>query len=151
MERKFLKDLGIPEEAVEKIMAENGRDIAACKERVSGELEAARELARRAQSRELDAAAAVELARAGAKNTRAVKALLDLQGLAVEEDGSVPGLREQVDALKEDPETRFLFREPEPPRGFLPGEGRDGLPGTGAQLSLGEAVRSALLDAERNP
>ena len=48
MKRDFLKELGIAEEAIDKIMAENGRDIEAAKAKyadyddVKGQLETAK-------------------------------------------------------------------------------------------------------------
>ena len=159
MERKFLKDLGLSEDAVEQIMAENGKDIAAQKERLSAESQRAlelenrlsaekEELLRQLHGQELDAAVAMELSKEGARNLKAARALLNLENAEFSEDGSIAGLMEQILSLKSAPETGFLFEKPEAPRGFLPGEGRDGLPGGGVPLSLGEAVRTALLEAE---
>lgn len=43
MERDFLRELGVSEEAVEKIMMENGKDIAAEAEKRNKKLEAERD------------------------------------------------------------------------------------------------------------
>lgn len=44
-----------------------------------------------------------------AKNTKAVMALLNLEGAELGEDGTVKGLSEQIDKLKADEGTAFLF------------------------------------------
>ena len=46
---------------------------------------------------------------AKAKNVIAVKALLKLEELKLEEDGTVKGLIEQIDSLKNDESSKFLF------------------------------------------
>ena len=54
---------------------------------------------------------AVEKALTGAKakNIKAVKALLDLEGAKLDKDGNVKGLQEQIDKLVADESTKFLF------------------------------------------
>lgn len=54
---------------------------------------------------------AVELALIGAKakNTKAVKALLNLENLEIGEDGKVKGLEDQIKNLTKDEGTAFLF------------------------------------------
>lgn len=68
---------------------------------------------------------AVELALIGAKakNTKAVKALLNLENLEIGEDGKVKGLEDQIKNLIKDEGTAFLFEvenKPEIPRGTDP-------------------------------
>lgn len=46
---------------------------------------------------------------AKAKNTKAVKALLDLTDAKLADDGSVVGLKEQIEKLTADESTKFLF------------------------------------------
>ena len=55
------------------------------------------------------------LAAAGAKNDKAVKALIDLEKVSLDATGKVIGLSEQLDALKEDESTSFLFHEQQDP------------------------------------
>lgn len=45
MERKFLKDLGVADEAIDKVMAENGKDV----EKVKGELKTTQDTLKTAQ------------------------------------------------------------------------------------------------------
>ena len=54
---------------------------------------------------------AVDTALLGAKalNTKAVKALLNLENAELDEDGTVKGLADQIKALKEAEDSKFLF------------------------------------------
>lgn len=68
---------------------------------------------------------AVELALIGAKakNTKAVKALLNLENLEIGEDGKVKGLEDQIKNLTKDEGTAFLFEaesKTETPKGTDP-------------------------------
>lgn len=47
----------------------------------------------------------------GARNVRIILPLLKEQELSLQEDGSILGLKEQIQSLKKDPETSFLFYE----------------------------------------
>ncbi|MDR0222626.1 MAG: phage scaffolding protein [Oscillospiraceae bacterium] len=60
----------------------------------------------------LEGAVEAAVARSGARNVKAVKALLDLSGAVFSEDGTVAGLKEQLDALKSAGDTEFLFVKP---------------------------------------
>lgn len=64
---------------------------------------------------QLKIAAAVEkaLTEGGAKNIKAVKALLDLTDAKLGDDGTVKGLTEQIDKLKADEGSKFLFNATE--------------------------------------
>lgn len=70
---------------------------------------------------------AVELALAGAKarNTKAVKALLDLSKAKVGEDGTVAGLEDQLKALRESDAYLFAESQQQQPqlRGVVPQDG----------------------------
>lgn len=57
----------------------------------------------------IDNAIDLALTNAKAKNLKAVKALLDLDGIELDENGNVKGLEEKVKALVEGEETSFLF------------------------------------------
>ena len=65
------------------------------------------------------------LTESGAKNIKAARALLNLDDAALSDDGLVKGLSEQIDKLKADDGSKFLFSEPEQPQtkftGFQPG------------------------------
>lgn len=68
-----------------------------------------------------DAAIQLALAQAKAKNAKAALALLDMDKLALQEDGSVKGLNEALEALKKS--DAYLFepdQKPAPPSGFNP-------------------------------
>ena len=73
----------------------------------------------------VDTAVDKALTESGAKNNKAVRALLNLDDAALSDDGLVKGLSEQIDKLKADDGSKFLFSEPEQPQtkftGFQPG------------------------------
>lgn len=75
----------------------------------------------------IDAAVEKALTDGGAKNVKAVKALLDLADAKLADDGTVKGLTEQIDKLKADEGSKFLFAEKQTQRtqqqftGFQPG------------------------------
>lgn len=146
MKREFLEGLGIEKENIDKIMAENGKDIEAVKANLSTkeqELADAKKLLDDANKeiegfKDLDVEAikakaedykakfeeAQEKAKeeldkvqfnhilentlkgAKARNVKAVKALLDLEGLKLNE-GKVVGLDEQLESIQK--ENEFLF------------------------------------------
>lgn len=76
-------------------------------------------------------AAAIDLAlaAAGARNRKAVRALLDEEAVTLNADGTADGLSAQIEAIRQsDP---YLFRGQEQETGgrsFLPGESADVLP-----------------------
>ena len=73
----------------------------------------------------IDTAVDKALTESGAKNNKAVRALLNLDDAALSDDGLVKGLSEQIDKLKADDGSKFLFSESEQPQtkftGFQPG------------------------------
>lgn len=77
------------------------------------------------------AAIELALASAGARNRKAVRALLREDAVTLDEDGVPQGLEEQIGAIRaSDP---YLFYGTEPAqqgRGFVPGESADVLPDT---------------------
>lgn len=168
MKRKFLEDLGIEKEAIDKIMDENGKDIESAKadyEAIKAERDAANTTIaeRDKQLKELrdstkdneeltqkiadlekknkdDAAkhkaeldefkinAAVEKALANykAKTPKAVKAMLDMEKIKLDKDGNVTGIDEQVKAIAEAEDTKYLFDSTVPKlKGAQPGYGSD--------------------------
>lgn len=68
----------------------------------------------------LDNALNIALMSAGAKNNKAVKALLNLDGAKIGEDGKVVGLDEQLKVLKEAADSSFLFETIQTPKGTNP-------------------------------
>ncbi len=54
-----------------------------------------------------------EIQKAGAKTAKAVRALVDLDKIAVDGSGAYIGLKEQLDALKSGKDTAYLFAKPE--------------------------------------
>lgn len=68
----------------------------------------------------LDNALDIALMGAGAKNNKAVKALLNLDGAKIGEDGKVVGLDEQLKALKDASDSSFLFEVTPTPKGGNP-------------------------------
>ncbi len=69
---------------------------------------------------------------AGAKNAKATRALLDMDKIKLTDNG-LEGFKEQIDALKKDENTAFLFEQSEPsdpPSGFKPNRDPQDPPGT---------------------
>lgn len=146
MKREFLEELGIEKDVIDKIMAENGKDInnakadlesketelASVKEQLktaNEEIEGFKDLdvegikakadEYKAKFEEAEAKAKEDLEKvqfehkletalrgAKAKNAKAVRALLDLEGLKLNE-GEIVGLSEQLEAVKK--ENDYLF------------------------------------------
>jgi phage minor structural protein GP20 len=158
MKRKFLEDLGLSKEVIDKIMDENGKDIEAAKGELDAEkskvseltkevdgykgqikerdkqleeikkssgdneelkkqiesLEEANKQAKKEHEAEItqlkiDSAVTAALTTANAKNITAVKALLNLKDAKLADDGSVIGLKEQIESLTKADDTKFLF------------------------------------------
>lgn len=76
---------------------------------------------------------AVETALTGANvcKNKAVLPFLNMEAVKLSEDGSLTGLKEQLEKLKAAEDTKFLFKQETKPnmKGAQPGQGRDGLPG----------------------
>lgn len=82
------------------------------------------------KQQKIEHAVTMALTSAKAKNLKAVKALLDLENAELQDDGTVKGLSESIEALKGAEDSKFLFETVEPPKftGLEPVQGRDGLP-----------------------
>lgn len=167
MKTEFLKSLNLSQEVIDKIMAENGKDIAVeqkkaekvIQERDSYKLKAEsletqvndanteiqkfkdmdidgikkaaddwKETAEKAKAdadkqisqMKFDYALSAALTGAKAKNTKAVKALLDMDGLKFNDnDGKIVGLDEQLAQIKTDND--YLFESDEPVPEFVKG------------------------------
>lgn len=165
MKTEFLKSLNLSQEVIDKIMAENGKDIAAeqkkadkiIQERDSYKLKTEnleiqvndanaeiqkfkdmdideikkaaddwKETAEKAKAdadkqisqMKFDYALSAALTGAKAKNAKAVKALLDMDGLKFN-DGKIVGLDEQLAQIKADND--YLFESDEPAPEFVKG------------------------------
>lgn len=68
----------------------------------------------------LDNTLDIALMSAGSKNNKAVKALLNLDGAKIGEDGKIAGLDEQLNALKTATDSSFLFETTPTPKGGNP-------------------------------
>ena len=107
-------------------------DVDALKEQIAT-LQAANKTAAETHATEIkrlkiDTAVELALSAAKAKNTKAVKALLDLEKAELAEDGTVKGLTEQIKALSEAADSSFLFEQGNKVKdfkGFTPGESGD--------------------------
>lgn len=160
MKTEFLKSLNLSQEVIDKIMAENGKDIAAEQKKadkiiqerdsyklkaenleiqvndanaeiqkfkdmdVEGIRQAADEWKEKAEKAEADAnkqisemkfdyALTAALTGAKAKNVKAVKALLDMEGLKLNDD-KIIGLDEQLSQIKADNDYLFESDTPTP-------------------------------------
>ena len=80
----------------------------------------------------IDNAIEKALGDAGALNSKAVKALLELEGVELSEDGYVKGLDKQIEKLKGADDSKFLFKSAEPSspqmRGASPASSHAGAP-----------------------
>lgn len=119
MKREFLKGLGLTDEAIDSVMAENGRDIERQKEKLEAqkaEMETLQHTAQAAEEKvsamQFEHALDGALQKAKAKNVTAVKALLNRDELKMAEDGSVTGLAGQLDGIRA--ENGFLFENETP-------------------------------------
>lgn len=87
----------------------------------------AKDEAHKAEVHQMKVDAAVEkaLTEAGALGIKAVRAYLDLEDTKFAEDGTLKGLKEQIESLKKSEETGFMFKPAEDPapqfKGFQPG------------------------------
>lgn len=80
----------------------------------------------------LDNAVEIALMSSGAKNSKAVKALLNLEKAVLGEDGKITGLEEQIKALKTAEDSSFLFAETPKVKGANPA----GNPGKGGNIDF---------------
>lgn len=102
----------------------------------------------------IDIAVDRALGEAGAKNKIAVKALLkDLDNAELKEDGTVKGLKEQIESLVKGEDSGFLFEGETNPKfkGMSPGGNKEGLPdSSGYEQRLRDArEKGDVLDAIR--
>lgn len=151
MKTEFLKELGLSPEAINRIMAENGKDIEGYKTQLAslttekGQLETqiaeankaiagfksldidkikqtateweskyndlVAESAKQIRQLKFDTALDNDLRAVKAKNNKAVKALLQTDKITLNEDGTLLGLKEQLDNVRK--ENPYLFDDAE--------------------------------------
>lgn len=116
MTEEFLAGLGIEGETAKAVLEAAEKDKAALEER-------AEQLEKELDAAKLDGTVDGELRRFGAKNLKAVKALLELEGIKPDEEG-VKALTEQLERLKA--ENGYLFGGGEVPRIVAPSGGKSG-------------------------
>lgn len=83
----------------------------------------------------LDNAIDAALTAAGAKNSKAVKALIDVSKVKLGEDGKLTGWDEQIKAVQKSDGYLFATQQQNNFRGFQPGASGDNKPGTKADMS----------------
>ena len=83
----------------------------------------------------LDHAIDAALAAAGAKNAKAVKALLDVSKVKLGEDGKLTGWEEQIKAVQKSDSYLFAAKQQNHFRGFQPGASGDPKPGVNPDMS----------------
>lgn len=174
MQRKFLEDLGLEKEIVDKIMAENGSDIEKTKSRLEAERDNYKEQLETAQNAlkefegidvkemqgkitqltadmaakdteyqkkiadmEFNSVLDTALSESKARNSKAVKALLDLETLKTSKN-QAEDIRKALEAVKA--ENDYLFTSDEPIMNAVRGTGT---PPQGKKMSLLEAMKYA--------
>ena len=83
----------------------------------------------------LDNAIETALTAAGARNTKAVRALLDISKVKLGEDGRLAGWDEQLKAVQKSDSYLFTEKQKNNFRGFQPGASGDTKPGTDVDMS----------------
>ncbi len=83
----------------------------------------------------LDNAMDAALIAAGAKNNRAVKALLDVSKVKLGEDGKLTGWDDQIKAIQKSDAYLFNAKQQNTFRGFQPGASGDNKPGENVDMS----------------
>lgn len=116
-------------EQLKKSSGDNA-DLKAQIEKLQGENKTQKESyeAQIAQIR-LDNAVDSALTAAGAKNNKAVKAMLDMTGVKLDKEGNLTGLKEQLDGVKKSDSYMFNAAGSAGFKGAKPGAGSDGNPG----------------------
>ena len=83
----------------------------------------------------LDNAIENALTVAGAKNSKAVKALLDVSKVKLGEDGKLTGWDDQIKAIQKSDAYLFNMQQKNTFKGFQPGASSDNKPGTNVDMS----------------
>lgn len=89
----------------------------------------------------LNGAIDIALTNAKVKNLKAVRALLNQENIKLKDDGSIEGIKEQIEELKKSDAYLFENEKQQVPKGFIPGSssgnGEEGKP-----KGLADAVQS---------
>jgi len=94
----------------------------------------------------IDFAVEKALTAANAKNVKAVRALLDLEGAKLDREGNVKGLQDQIDKLATAEDTKFLFDAPaQNTQGTFQGY----QPGVAAPLTRGTGVDTSAMSYDQ--
>ena len=97
---------------------------------------AAKEYESKIKQMQIDNAVDKAIADANGKNAIAIKALLDLKDAKLNEDGTIKGLKEQLETLTKAEDSSFLFGSKVPEiKGMTPATGADGVTGGEVDLS----------------
>lgn len=147
--KQLEKDVAARDKQLEDLKKVDAAGLQAEIEKLQGENKAAKEnFEAQLKQMQLDSAVEKALTAAKAKNTKAVKALLDLE--KAELDGeTIKGLDDQIKKLQEGEDSKFLFNVEDPGnktkfKGIKPGEGKDGSGNDTKPTSLAEAIQSHL-------
>ena len=125
------------QQQIEELQASNKAEV----ERLTAENAAIR----------VNAAVEQALMIAKAKNITAAKALLNLEGAELADDGTVKGLSDQISALKEAEATGFMFEAENTGatfKGVTPRDGKDGVPNMSDYQTRYNAAKEAGNQAE---
>lgn len=122
--KEKLAQLGLGQEQIEKISELISNEIS--------EITNQRDmLTKEYNSLKINSSVEKELLKADARNIKAVMALIDNESISIDDNGNVLGIKEQIEDLKENEATSFLFKEKQVEmRGVaIAGEERDSSPG----------------------
>ena len=135
MDRETLLDLGLTEEQAEAVA---DALAAALEGYVPKSLYEQAEENHAAALRAMRLDQAIRDALSDAHDTAIAAGLIDRDALALEEDGSVSGLQEQIELLKDN--KPFLFRDRETSGFTLGADPRTGFTGSGGSIPMREVI-----------
>lgn len=138
-ERDSLKATIAERDTQLETLKKSSGDNAALQQQIA-DLQKANEEQRKAHDAEitqlrLDNAVEAALLTAGAKNVKAVRALMDADKLKLEKDGTVSGLSEQIKAIQKSDDYLFAGKQQQQFRGFQPGASGDVKPDGNVDVS----------------
>ncbi len=125
--KQLEKDLAARDTQLEELKKVDAEGLKVQIEKLQGENKTAKEqFEQQVKQMKIDSAVELALTNAKAKNTKAVKALLDLEKAELDGD-TVKGLDDQIKKLTESEDSKFLFSGDEGGfKGTKPGETGDG-------------------------
>ena len=138
-ERDSLKATIAERDTQLETLKKSSGDNAALQQQIA-DLQKANEEQRKAHDAEitqlrLDNAVEAALLTAGAKNVKAVRALMDADKLKLEKDGTVSGLSEQIKTIQKSDDYLFAGKQQQQFRGFQPGASGDVKPDGNVDVS----------------